>query len=30
MEYIPAVVGVPEINPFVVFTLKPGGNGVAS
>jgi len=25
----PAVVGVPEINPVVVFTPKPAGNGVA-
>ena len=26
---VPAVVGVPEINPVVVFTVKPAGNGVA-
>ena len=25
--YVPAVVGVPEITPVLVFTLKPGGNG---
>jgi hypothetical protein len=28
-SYIPAVVGVPEINPVLVFTVKPGGNPVA-
>ena len=27
--YVPAVVGVPEINPVLVFTLKPAGNPVA-
>jgi len=27
--YVPAVVGVPEINPVVVFTVKPDGNPVA-
>jgi len=27
--YVPAVVGVPEINPVLVFTVKPAGNGVA-
>ena len=26
---VPAVVGVPEINPVVVFTDKPAGNPVA-
>ena len=26
---VPAVVGVPEINPVIVLTLKPAGNGVA-
>jgi hypothetical protein len=26
---VPAVVGVPEINPVVVFRVKPAGNGVA-
>jgi hypothetical protein len=26
---VPAVVGVPEITPVVVFTVKPGGNPVA-
>ncbi len=25
----PAVVGVPEIDPVAVFTLKPAGNGLA-
>jgi len=27
--YVPAVVGVPEITPVPVFTLKPAGNPVA-
>ena len=27
--YVPAVVGVPEINPVDVFTVKPAGNGAA-
>ena len=27
--YVPAVVGVPEINPELVFTVKPAGNPVA-
>jgi hypothetical protein len=27
--YVPAVVGVPEINPELVLTVKPAGNGVA-
>jgi len=27
--YVPAVVGVPEIRPVVVFTVKPAGNPVA-
>ena len=27
--YVPAVVGVPEINPVLVFTLKPAGSPVA-
>ena len=27
--YVPAVVGVPEINPVLVFTLKPPGSPVA-
>ena len=27
--YVPAVVGVPEINPVAVFTFKPAGNPVA-
>ena len=27
--YVPAVVGVPEINPVLVFTLKPPGSRVA-
>ena len=26
---VPAVVGVPEIKPFAVLTVKPAGNGVA-
>ena len=26
---VPAVVGVPEITPVLVFTLRPGGSGVA-
>ena len=28
--YVPAVVGVPEINPVLVFTLRPGGSPMAS
>ncbi len=27
--YVPAVVGVPEINPVVVFTVNPPGSPVA-
>ena len=27
--YVPAVVGVPEINPVVLLTLKPEGSPVA-
>ena len=27
--YVPAVVGVPEINPVLVLTVKPEGNPVA-
>jgi len=27
--YVPAVVGVPEIKPVLVFTVKPAGNPVA-
>jgi len=27
--YVPTVVGVPEINPVLVFTLKPAGSPVA-
>ena len=27
--YVPAVVGVPEINPVLVFTVKPAGSAVA-
>jgi hypothetical protein len=27
--YVPAVVGVPEIIPLVVFTLRPAGSPVA-
>ena len=27
--YVPAVVGVPEISPLVVFTVKPAGSPVA-
>ena len=27
--YVPAVVGVPEINPVLVFTVRPAGNPVA-
>ena len=27
--YVPAVVGVPEINPVLVLTLKPAGSPVA-
>ena len=26
---VPAVVGVPEITPVLVFTLTPGGSGLA-
>ena len=26
---VPVVVGVPEITPVLVFTVKPGGSGVA-
>lgn len=26
---VPAVVGVPEITPVLVLTLRPGGSGVA-
>jgi hypothetical protein len=26
---VPAVVGVPEITPVLVFTLRPGGSGLA-
>jgi hypothetical protein len=26
---VPAVVGVPEIIPVLVFTLRPGGSGLA-
>ena len=29
MIVMPAAVGVPEINPVVVFTVKPAGNGAA-
>ena len=29
VTYVPAVVGVPEIRPVVVFTVKPAGNPVA-
>ena len=29
MLYGPAVVGVPEIKPVIVFTVKPAGNGAA-
>ena len=29
MVYVPAVVGVPEINPVLVFTVKPAGRPVA-
>jgi len=29
MLYMPAVVGVPEIKPVPVFTVKPAGNGAA-
>jgi hypothetical protein len=29
MLYVPGVVGVPEIKPVVVFTVKPAGNGAA-
>ena len=27
--YVPAVVGVPEITPVVVFTVKPAGSPLA-
>ena len=27
--YVPGVVGVPEINPVLVFTVKPAGRPVA-
>ena len=27
--YVPAVVGVPEISPVLVFTLKPVGSPIA-
>ena len=27
--YVPAVVGVPEIKPVLVFTLRPAGNPLA-
>ena len=27
--YVPTVVGVPEIKPVLVFTVRPGGNPVA-
>jgi len=27
--YVPAVVGVPEINPVLVFTVNPAGSPVA-
>ena len=27
--YVPAVVGVPEIKPVLVFTVKPAGNPAA-
>jgi hypothetical protein len=27
--YVPAVVGVPEINPVAVLTVKPGGKPLA-
>jgi hypothetical protein len=27
--YVPGVVGVPEIKPVLVFTVRPGGSGVA-
>ena len=27
--YVPAVVGVPEINPVLVFTVRPAGSPVA-
>ena len=30
LVYVPAVVGVPEITPEIVFTLKPGGSPLAS
>jgi hypothetical protein len=29
MLYVPATVGVPEIKPVDVFTVKPAGNGAA-
>ena len=28
-EYVPAVVAVPEINPVLAMTVRPGGNPVA-
>jgi len=28
-QYVPAVVGVPEINPVLVFTVSPAGSPVA-
>jgi len=28
--YVPAVVGVPEINPVLVFTVNPAGSPVAA
>ena len=28
--HVPAAVGVPEINPVPLFTVKPAGNAVAS
>jgi len=27
--YVPAVVGVPEMRPVLVFTLRPAGSGLA-
>ena len=27
--YVPAVVGVPEMRPVLVFTLRPAGRGLA-
>jgi hypothetical protein len=29
MVYVPALVGVPEIKPLDVLTLRPGGKGAA-